>query len=226
MMQAEDVKAIFTRLGADICGIAPAERFAGAPIGFHPRDIYESCESVVVFARKEPAGILAAKSCAAYTHVNMLQVLETDLLGLQAAREIERLGCKTVAIPTDDPYEHWEPEKMRGMGILSLRHAGWLAGLGKLGKNTLLVNRDLGNMMQLGALLLDVELEPDPMADYEACSQCDICIEACPEGALDGETVDQKLCRPRSIQVNEKGYTLYKCNLCRAQCPNALYLSS
>jgi hypothetical protein len=41
-------------------------------------------------------------------------------------------------------------------------------------------------------------------------------------GALDGETVDQELCRPRSIQVNERGFTLYACNLCRANCPNAL----
>jgi epoxyqueuosine reductase QueG len=109
------------------------------------------------------------------------------------------------------------------MGILSMRHAGYLAGLGRLGNNTLLINEDYGNMIQIGAVLLDVELEGDPLATYESClPDCNICIDTCPVGALDGDTVDQALCRPRSIVVNERGFTLKQCNICRAECPHAL----
>lgn len=37
------------KLGADICKIAAVDRFKDAPKGFHPRDIYPECQSVVVF---------------------------------------------------------------------------------------------------------------------------------------------------------------------------------
>jgi epoxyqueuosine reductase len=96
------------------------------------------------------------------------------------------------------------------------------AGLGVLGKNTLLMNQRYGNMIQLGAILTNLELEGDPPATYVGCAPgCNICIEACPVNALHGETVEQRLCRPRSIVKTTKGYTLTKCNICRIACPNS-----
>jgi epoxyqueuosine reductase len=223
MIKSEEVKEIFSNLGADLCGIAPAERFEAAPAGFHPTDIYTACRSVVAFAKRELSGTLFAESLVPYSYVGQLVIGEVDHLGLCASRELEMLGCRAVPIPTDDPYEHWEPERLRGMGILSMRHAGYLAGLGRLGNSTLLINEDYGNMIQIGAVLLDVELEGDPLATYEAClPDCNICIDTCPEGALDGDTVDQALCRPRCIVVNERGFTLKRCNLCRVECPHSL----
>ncbi|MGB2698068.1 MAG: hypothetical protein WBD28_09475 [Candidatus Zixiibacteriota bacterium] len=133
---------------------------------------------------------------------------------------MENYGIKAVLIPTDDPYEHWEPERSYGRAILSLRHAGHLAGLGVLGRNTLLLNKDYGNMVQIGAVLVDIELQEDPIATYEGCPpDCSICIDSCPQGALDGKTVNQQLCRPLSNYITEKGYILKRCNLCRRVCP-------
>jgi epoxyqueuosine reductase len=40
------------------------------------------------------------------------------------------------------------------------------------------------------------------------------------KSALDGQTVDQKLCKPLSNYINEKGYNPKKCYLCRKICPN------
>jgi epoxyqueuosine reductase len=77
---------------------------------------------------------------------------------------LEGLGVMNVPVPSDDPSEYWEPDRSYARGILSLRHAGHLAGLGILGKNTLLINQKFGNMIQLGALLLSEELEGDPIA--------------------------------------------------------------
>ena len=105
--------------------------------------------------------------------------------------------------------------------LLSLRHAGHLAGLGVLGKNTLLINDKLGNMIQLGALLLNEKLEGDPIAPYEACkAECQLCIRSCPQKALDGFTVNQQACRPISCFKNERGFVLKKCWECRRICPN------
>jgi epoxyqueuosine reductase len=222
MVESETVKRVLFDLGADLCGIAPVERFSGTPDGFHPNDIYKGCRCVVVFAIRLPAGVLEAESCVPYTRANAQVTTEVDSLTFHAALRLEDLGMRSVIIPSDDPYEHWEPERSRGRGILSLRHAGMLAGLGALGKSTLLINECLGNMIQIGALLVDTELEGDPLAGYEGClSDCDLCIDSCPVGALDGETADQEKCRPVSMVTNARGFLIKRCYSCRAACPHA-----
>ena len=102
---------------------------------------------------------------------------------------------------------------------MSLRHAGYLAGLGFLGKNTLLINDKYGNVIQIGALLLEIELEGDPIINQSCPENCNLCIENCPVNALDGNTVNQKKCRSLSMYKTEKGYILKKCYLCRKICP-------
>jgi epoxyqueuosine reductase len=221
-MTTDQLKSLIFSAGADLCGIAPADRFSQAPEGFRPTDIHSACKSVVVFAKRLPFGAASAKSCVPYTIANTIITQEVDLLTLDMCRRLEDAGLVAIPIPSDDPYEHWEAEQSYGRAILSLRHAAYLAGLGSLGKNTLLINNTYGNMIQLGAVLVDVELAGDAIADYDGCLEdCRLCLDACPANALDGETVNQQLCRPLSIFKNEKGYYLKKCFQCRMICPNA-----
>jgi epoxyqueuosine reductase len=223
MIDSNEIKSIAARLGAHLCGIAPAERFSGAPEGFRPTDIYSDCESVIVFARRLPSHILYAVNPVPYTRVNNLMAEECDRLALELSLRLDDAGVGAVAIPSDDPYEYWEPDNRYGRGILSMRHAGHLAGLGALGRNTLLVNRDLGNMIQLGAVLVDIRIEGDPVQDFDPCPPgCSLCIDACPQHALDGTTVDQKTCREISCFINERGFVIKRCNICRSKCPNSL----
>ncbi len=152
-------------------------------------------------------------------------VQEVNRLGAQLCLTLEDLGIVSVPIPSDDPSEYWESENQYARGILSLRHAGYLAGLGVMGKNTLLVNEKYGNMIQIGAILVDIELESDKIADFTVCKEnCTLCIDKCPQKALDGETVNQKNCRVLSNFVTERGFVLKKCHLCRSVCPNSLGL--
>jgi epoxyqueuosine reductase len=77
-------------------------------------------------------------------------------------------------------------------------------------------------MIQLGAVLINDVLKADDLANYKGCStDCQICLDSCPQEALDGITVNQKLCRQHSIYKTEKGYVLKRCNICRKVCPNA-----
>lgn len=226
MVDSAAVKRILEETGADLCGIAPVDRFAEAPRGFHPLDIYEDCRSVIAFARRLPAGSLFARSRVPYSRANDQVTVEVDSITFRAALRLEDEGMRCAIIPTDDPIEHWEAERSHARGILSLRHAGMLAGLGVLGRNTLLVNERFGNMIQIGAILVDKELEGDPLAGYEVCaSDCGMCLEACPARALDGVTTDQARCRPVSMVVNARGHTVKGCYACRRACPNALGLA-
>lgn len=223
MIDAHIIKEKIKDLGADLCGFAPVDRFNNAPKGFHPKDIYKDSKTVIVFGKQIPQTLLFATNLVPYSHFNTIIIYEVDKLTLDIVRMLEDLNIGCVPIPSDDPYEHWEPERAYGRAILSLRHAGYLAGLGVLGKNTLLINDKFGNMIQLGGVLINIELKGNQVADYEGCiPDCQICLDSCPQGALDGITVNQKACRQHSIYQTEKGYTLKRCNSCRKSCPNAL----
>lgn len=207
--------------GADLCGIAQVDRFRGAPDGFRPTDIYRDCRSVLVFAKCLPSESLFASSCIPYSWANRVITEEVDHLTFSLSRKLEDGGVGNVPVPSDDPSEHWEPDRSYARGILSLRHAGFLAGLGILGKNTLLINDRFGSMIQLGALLMNMAFEGDPIATYELCKpDCQSCIKSCPQSALDGTTVNQQSCRVLSTFQNERGFVLKKCWSCRSACPN------
>jgi len=220
MVRSRTIKKRIIQYGADICGVAPVARFVDAPKGFHPCDIYPDCRSVVVFASHFPLSTLQAKTNAPYTLVRNKMVDKLDGISFHASGELETEGVVSVPIPSAEPYEYWDADLTHGRGILSLKHAGFLAGLGVLGKNTLLLNEIFGNMIWLGAILVSIDLEPDPIPSYEGCiSSCTLCIDSCPQHALDGITIDQKLCRERSISYTYGGGWVLSCNICRKVCP-------
>jgi epoxyqueuosine reductase len=220
VLDASAVKAIALRLGARACGIASADRFEAAPEGFRPGDIYPACRSVVVFLKELPEAVILLDNPIPYTHAAYQLYGELDRLGMELCRALEAAGLHGVPVPTDTPYLHWEPERSHGMGILSLRHAAVQAGLGVLGRNTLVINERYGNLVYVGAVLTDGLLQADPEGTEEVCpSGCRVCLDSCPVAALDGTTVNQALCRQQSFFKTPRGFDLYACNLCRRNCP-------
>jgi epoxyqueuosine reductase QueG len=222
MIDAATVKAIALSLGAEQCGIARADSFLEAPEGFRPADIYPACRSVVVYMKAMPAAITQAANPAPYSSTAYLLYAELDRLGLELVRALARRDVPAVPLPCDVPYLHWDEANQHGMGILSMRHAAQLAGLGRLGRNTLLMNEELGNLGYIGAVLTAAELEPDqPLQGCPCPEGCRICQDACPENALIGKTVIQERCRRRSIVNVGRGFSIYNCHLCRSKCPRS-----
>jgi len=219
MTKEEKVKKILLNQGADLCGIANIERFDNAPKGFHPMDIYEECKSVIVFGKKLSKGVAYVNPRIVYNHANGLNISAVDKITYEASIEIEQLGCIAVPLPCDSPYEYWERDNLRGKGLLSMRHSAVLAGLGSLGKNTLLINKQFGNFLTIGAILTNFDLESDPLSDELCVENCRLCLDNCPVKALDGKTVNQKLCRPHTYATNDRGYEVVNCNKCRTICP-------
>jgi epoxyqueuosine reductase QueG len=97
-----------------------------------------------------------------------------------------------------------------------------LAGLGKIGRNTLLINDRFGNMIWLSAVLTTLELRPDPPAAYEACiPSCALCSKACPVNALETEFMKQQICYDHAYS-NDSGREVISCWTCRKVCPRLL----
>ena len=223
MVTSDDIKIIATGFGAEAVGIANIERFAESPEGFHPRDIYKDCKSVVVFLISMPCETIMADNPLPYTHAQSVIYSELDKIGLDLCRTLERRGIHAIPVPCDIPYEYWDADNLHGIGILSMRHAARLAGLGVLGKNTLLINNKFGNMVYIGAVLINIEATPDAVVSDFACpAECQICMESCPQRALIGFIVNQKLCRNFSIAKTGRNFDYMSCNECRKNCPNRL----
>lgn len=221
MITREIIEELSKQLGADLCGVAPVSRFDRAPEGFHPRDIFPEAQSVVVVAKRFLEGPFHARTPIPYSVVNDIVLADVARLVYELCDRLERRGRLRAVPAPSEPYEYWDAANREGRGLLSLKHAGWLAGLGVMGKNSLLTNREFGNRICLGAALLDVELPGDPMADYQLClDACRLCVNACPVHAIDGSTVNQKLCRGNSQGRTLKDEPIYVCNKCRAVCPN------
>ncbi len=227
MITKDKIRELAFKNGVDLFGVASVDRFEKAPKGFHPKDIYSKTGTVIAFAIKLPTETLYASNPVPFTHVNTLAMQKMDLITYNISTDLDNLGLKNILIPTDDPYLSWDHDKQEGRAILSLRHVGYLAGLGKLGRNNLLINKDFGSMIQIGALLTEEVFKSDPLADYEVCPpNCRICLDICPQKALTGETVIQKECRPISNFKTEKDFTIKKCFECRKKCPKVLGLKS
>lgn len=219
MTTSLEIKKMARQSGADLCGIAPVERFNNAPEGFHPCNIYPNAKSVIVIAKREPESIFHSKSLVPYTFTTKMTLHEIFRISMELVIIMEQKGYIAIPIPSV-PYEYWDDETMTGKGILSLKHAGQLAGLGVIGRNTLLVNKKFGNMLRLGAIITNLELEGDTIESFTFCNdKCNLCIQNCPAKAIDGKTVIQIKCREKSDMVMKKEFSICTCNICRNICP-------
>lgn len=156
-----------------------------------------------------------------YEHFNYIGPVELDRIGFFASGEIERRygDAFAVPIPADSPYEYWDVENMEGKGLLSMKHAAVKAGIGQMGKSTLLLNSKFGNLLSIGAILTNLELPSDPYTEEICIESCRLCLDSCPVKAPDGVSVNQKSCRTYAYGSNEKGYDVVNCNKCRTICP-------
>jgi epoxyqueuosine reductase QueG len=93
-------------------------------------------------------------------------------------RELEKRGYKCIVYPFH----------------LSQKRMAQLAGLGTMGKNSLIINPEYGPWIRLQSILTDAPLVPDNESKTDLCKDCTRCIDVCPTGALTPYTVDPEKC--------------------------------
>lgn len=216
-MTKEKIKEIAYSLGADLCGIASIDRFAEAPKGYHPLDVFPQCKSVISFACRFPAGAIKCNTSAVYTRIRNSLTPKMDAIALDFCIRLEEEGILAVPIPTNE--SEWDTATNRWRSIVSQKHAAQAAGLGTIGRHSLLITPEFGSMVWLGAVLVDAELEPDSMKE-PVCINCNLCVKACPVNALEKPEINQGACWEYAFgEDNEKLDWRISCHKCRDICP-------
>ena len=212
-----DVKNMAYALGADLCGVASVDRFKDAPKGFHPLDVFPNCKSVISFAVRFPVGALLCETPIPYTRIRNSLTPKMDAIALNLCIELEKLGIVSVPVPTNESI--WDTNTNRWRSIISQKHAAKAAGLGSIGRHSLLITPKFGSMVWLGCVLCDEEIEPDEMLEG-LCNNCDLCVKACSANALEKQDLNQAACWDHAFGDDEKLQTwVISCHKCRDACP-------
>ena len=144
----------------------------------HPEHLLEGCRSVIVVAMSYHSSQPDSAASQPDDRVwisryawgrDYHRILKKQLFRLGRRLENRHPGCTWRAVVDTAPMLERE----------------WAAraGLGWIGKNTMLLNRRLGSELFLGVLLTDIELASDePVTDH--CGKCTACLDACPTDAF------------------------------------------
>ena len=217
MVDSKMAKEIMFALGADLCGIASIDRFAEAPKGYHPLDVLPACKSVISFGCRFPVGTLACKSHIPYTRVRNSITPKMDSMALDFCIEMEKHNVVCVPIPTNE--SQWDKNTHRWRSIVSQKHAAQAAGLGAIGRHSLLITPEYGSMIWLGAVLCEQELEADEMKE-NICDNCGLCVNTCPVNDLENSELKQQDCWEFAFgDDEEKQIWRISCHKCRDICP-------
>jgi epoxyqueuosine reductase len=246
-LSAADVKGQAAALGFDLCGIAPAERFA--ELGFlrewlargyagemhylhrtadrrsDVRAVLPSAQSVIVLGTvynvarpysnevSDPRhGVIARYAWGDDYHVAIGERLDALVEWLRA-----RAGSG------------FEGKAYVDTGPVQERVYAQYAGIGWIGKNTCVINEELGSWLFLSVVITNLPLVPDAPA-LDQCGTCARCLDACPTGALvEPHVMDATRCLSYlTIELKgaipepareDLGHHVYGCDICQDVCP-------
>jgi len=243
-------------LGFSLSGVAPLERFPEhAAIGEWLERGYGGAMSYLANPRRaEPEQVLeGARSvivCA--LNYNTAHPYSSEAGALDGSREArgwisryawgrdyhEVLWERLNALAGELNERFPEPHRSRAYadtGPVAERLIAKYAGLGWLGKNTLLLNQKMGSWFFLGVIFTTLELSPSlgraEMPPADLCGNCRQCLDACPTGAfVEPYVMDARRCISYlTIELRGSvpeefreaiGSNVYGCDICQEVCPH------
>ena len=194
--------------GAELYGVASAERYAEMfPDKPAPSQFLDGAKSVIVIGMPFEPGTVATVLRPELAGLRQRAADDVGTSGVQPA------GAERFFLGEEDAMLTRELTQMGYRISKYLRQAGWhalylpvakqnarfrtapfyhmpamyLAGLGTLGLNCCILTPEFGPRVKVTSIITDCPLPAgEPMAE-EVCTHCNLCVEACPIGAIDGK---------------------------------------
>jgi epoxyqueuosine reductase len=247
MLTAEGIKSQARALGFDLCGIAPAgdhpeltffrewldRGYAGdmaylersADRRADVRRVVPSARTVIVtgtiYNTRRPYSIESADPDRAHIARYAWGDDYHDVIGRRLDQLLEWMRAQS-----PQPFE---ARAYVDTGPVQERVYAQHAGVGWIGKNTCVINPDVGSWIFLAEIICDLALECDRPA-FDQCGTCTLCIDACPThaiaapGVLDSTrcisylTIELKGDIPEEM-AGSIGNHIYGCDICQEVCP-------
>jgi epoxyqueuosine reductase len=244
---AAEVKACAASFRFDLCGIAPAAAFpellflrewldrgyAGEMHYMHrTADRRAGVQAVMPAARSVISLGVVYNADRPYSTENAdpsMAAIARYAWGDDYHVEIGGRLSALVATLRSMADESFEARAYVDTGPVQERVYAQYAGLGWIGKNTCVINPELGSWIFLAAVITNLALEPDAPA-LDQCGTCTLCLEACPTGALvEPRVLDSTRCLSY-LTIELKGEIplehrdavaghAYGCDICQEVCP-------
>jgi epoxyqueuosine reductase len=247
VISSEAIKGKARELGFDLCGIAPAESFAelsffrewlarghagemaylerSADKRADVRHVLPGARSVIVTASMYNTARPYSTECVDPNTALIARYAWGDDYHDVLKRRLDAL----VAWMREVSAEPFDARAYVDTGPVQERVYAQYAGVGWIGKNTCLINPEIGSWLFLSEIICTLPLEPDrPELDH--CGTCTLCIEACPTGAItEPHVLDSRRCLSyltielRGAIPEEHraalGNHVYGCDICQEVCP-------
>jgi epoxyqueuosine reductase len=246
-LSSSTVKARARELGFDACGIAPAADLPELPFlqewlarGYagsmaymarsaakraDVRRVLPSAQTVIVTATVYNTRMPYSTECADATRGHVARYAwgddYPDVIG-------DRLRTLLDWMRSVSP-EPFEARVYVDTGPVQERVYARHAGVGWIGKNTCVINPELGSWVLLGEILCSLRLDVDQPA-FDQCGDCALCLEACPTNALVAPGVLDSTQCISYLTIEHRGEVpghlrsrigshVYGCDICQEVCP-------
>jgi epoxyqueuosine reductase len=247
MLTSSDIKARARAIGFDLCGIAPAAdlpelrflpewlaRGHAASMEYLSRSaerrsdvrrVVPSARSVIVTASIYNTDRPYSVECAERSRAQIARYAWGDDYHDVIGRRLDAL-IEWMRASEPEPFD---ARAYVDTGPVQERVYARHAGIGWIGKNTCVINPQLGSWIFLGEIICSLELEPDPPA-LDQCGTCTLCIDACPTHAIVAPAeLDSNRCISYltiehrgeiAAELRESiGSHVYGCDICQEVCP-------
>ncbi len=197
------VQESLSKLDVDLVGVASLSDLKGSRLEETALRLLPETHSIVVLAMAVFTEVLdlsrPEKTTGAASLNDLLDRHAEYISGrltkgaYDVARVAHRSGLRALPLPAAGC-----PTDTRFLrAVFSYKHAGEAAGLGRIGRSSLLVTPGYGPRVRLACCLTEAKLEPTRSVTDNVCPGCDVCVSGCPGGAL-------------SIPGAEEPYTINK----------------
>jgi epoxyqueuosine reductase len=246
-MTSSEIKAKARELGFDLCGIAPAAAHPELP--FYREWLARGYAGEMAYLHRTADLRADVRNVvpSARTVIVTATVYNTDRPYSTECRDADRAHIARYAWGDDyhdvigarlDALLAWMRESSPDLfdarayvdtGPVQERVYAQHAGIGWIGKNTCVINPELGSWVFLGAIICSLALDVDAPS-LDQCGTCTLCIEACPTraivepGVLDSTrcisylTIELRGDIPDAQRAGV-GSHVYGCDICQEVCP-------
>lgn len=250
MLTSSAIKTQARELGFDLCGVAPVDDFPELSflkdwlaLGYagtmawmarnadrraDVRHVVPGARSVIVTGTLYNANRPYSSGVPAGTARLSRYAWGDDYHGVLRRRLESLLEWIRASLAPSD-VEGFDARVYVDTGPVQERVYAQYAGLGWIGKNTCVINPELGSWLFLGEIITTLPLDPDAQG-LEQCGSCTRCLDACPTGALvEPGVLDSTRCIsyltielrgaiPEAIRP-AVGAHVYGCDICQEVCP-------